>query len=72
MTTNILPRQPMDKTAFIAWSAETEARCELVAGHVIEVPRVTRAHALITGNLLFHLQRLLGRRQWSGSQELWR
>ena len=40
---NIQPNMPMSKAAFIEWGAKTEARCELVAGHVIGVPHATRA-----------------------------
>jgi Uma2 family endonuclease len=65
MTMNILTGQPLDKAAFIAGSAETEARCELVAGYVVEVPRVTRGHALVVGNVLFYLHKLLDRRRWA-------
>jgi Uma2 family endonuclease len=56
--------QRMEKAAFIAWAAASDSRCELVDGRVVEVPRVTRAHARIVGNVLFCLSRLLDRKTW--------
>jgi Uma2 family endonuclease len=61
---NIQPNQRMDKAAFIAWNTVTEARCELVAGRVVEAPRVTRGHAMIVTNLLVSLRESLDRPQW--------
>src|SRR5712671_6239928 len=54
----------MDKAAFLAWSAATEAGCELAAGRVVEAPRVTRGHAVIVTNLLISLRESLDRPQW--------
>src|ERR1700730_3605074 len=63
MKANSLPSH-MDKAAFIAWSAVTEARCELVAGRVVEVPRDRRGNALIIMNLLFCALDKLDRSEW--------
>jgi Uma2 family endonuclease len=62
---NVQPSQRMDKAAFLAWIEAKEERCELARGCVVIMPRPTRAHALIKGNLaMTALRSRLDRLQW--------
>jgi Uma2 family endonuclease len=61
---NLQPDLPMDKAAFIAWSATAEERCELVEGRVVMMPPPSRAHARVVGNLYFALRSRLDPNRW--------
>ena len=48
---NVRPDLRMSKAAFIEWDAGEGQRCELVRGSVVMMPRPSRAHGKIAGNL---------------------
>jgi Uma2 family endonuclease len=54
----------MDKAAFLAWADGREGRFELVKGHVIMMPGVSRRHGLIVGNLYIALRNQLDPQRW--------
>jgi Uma2 family endonuclease len=62
---NIQPNLRMDKAAFLAWSEAKEERYELAAGHLVMMPRRSRAHGLIVGNLYLALRTRLRPEQWN-------
>jgi Uma2 family endonuclease len=61
---NVRPDLRMSKAAFIEWNAAEGERCELVGGHVVMMPRPSRAHALIVRNLVMLLHARLDPGKW--------
>jgi Uma2 family endonuclease len=55
----------IDKPAFLAWVRGREERYELVEGCVVRVAGATRAHCLITSNLVVALHGQLDPQQWT-------
>jgi Uma2 family endonuclease len=54
----------MDKTAFLAWADGREGRFELVKGHIVMMPGVSRRHGIIVRNLLIMLTNQLDPQRW--------
>jgi Uma2 family endonuclease len=61
----LLPVQPMDKSAFLAWLERQEDRYELAGGRVMMMVRASRAHAEIVRNLLLILHGQLDIHEWT-------
>jgi Uma2 family endonuclease len=62
---NVQPHTRMDKSAFLAWADGREERCELVRGRIVMMAGASRAHGLITANLLTALARRLDSARWA-------
>jgi Uma2 family endonuclease len=61
---NIQPNLAMDKTAFLAWAATAEGKYELAGGHIMMMPRPSRAHGRIVTNLIVALRTRIDPAQW--------
>jgi Uma2 family endonuclease len=61
----LLPVQPMDKSAFLAWLERQEDRYELAGRRVMMMVRASRAHAEIVRNLLLILHGQLDIHEWT-------
>jgi len=55
----------LDKPTFLSWVQGREERYELVDGRVVMMPRTSRDHGMIVGNLYVELRRQLDRSKWS-------
>lgn len=54
----------MDKAAFLTWAEGREDRFELVKGHIVMMPGVSRRHAILVGNIFFALRNQLDPQRW--------
>jgi Uma2 family endonuclease len=61
---NIQPNVAMDKAAFLAWSESAEGKYELAGGHIVMMPRPSRAHGLIVTNLIVAIRNRIDPAQW--------
>jgi Uma2 family endonuclease len=59
-----LPKQ-MDKSAFLAWLQDREARYELIEGRKVPTIRRSRAHAIIATNVMCLVHSQLDERLWT-------
>ena len=61
---NIQPNVAMDKAAFLAWAETAEEKYELAGGHIMMMPRPSRAHGRIVTNLIVALRNRIDPAQW--------
>ena len=61
---NIQPNVAMDKAAFLAWAATAEGKYQLAGGHIMTMPRPSRAHGRIVTNLIVALRNRIDPAQW--------
>jgi Uma2 family endonuclease len=59
---NLRSHPRMSKADFWSLAEGIEERCELVAGRIVKLPRISRGHAIIAGNLLMALHRRIDRK----------
>lgn len=62
---DIPARLALDKAAFLDWAEGREGRCELVEGRVEMMVGASRAHGLITRNIVMALMARVDRQQWT-------
>lgn len=65
---NIRTDIPLTKETFLRWAEAQEGRYELVEGKIVMMPRVSRNHSMVTGNLFGHLWSQLDQSRWQVAQ----